>query len=49
MDVMYSLGSGQSGLNCDDVSTNACPAPQGACAAWESPSCKSTATLIVRG
>lgn len=37
---MYYLGSGQSSLNCDDVSTNSCVAPQGTCSSWESPSCE---------
>ncbi|KAF4998528.1 hypothetical protein FDECE_11769 [Fusarium decemcellulare] len=37
MDVLYNLGSGQSNLNCDDVSSNSCVAPQGSCASWQSP------------
>lgn len=37
MDVAYNLGSGQSSLNCDDISTNSCPSPDSTCAKWPNP------------
>lgn len=46
-DVRYHLGSDESGLNCDSISSNHCPAPQGACSSWKEPSCELAATQML--
>lgn len=42
MDTEYHIKDGNSGLNCADIYTNHCPAPQGACNTWDHQPCEYT-------